>query len=79
MDAKSQIVGGLEAAADQPVARVSNTKITQEMEPVHDLIGEGRFEEAMDELGQCEDGCMVEPDGHCEHGLPTLGLRMGFV
>lgn len=27
----------------------------------------------------CEDGCEVEPDGHCEHGHPSVLLAMGII
>lgn len=31
--------------------------------------------------GSCEatDGCMVEPDGWCEHGHPSWMLRLGYI
>ena len=25
------------------------------------------------------DGCRTEPDGHCQHGLPSWLLRLGFI
>jgi hypothetical protein len=27
----------------------------------------------------CSDGCMVEPDGSCEHGHPSVLLLMGLI
>jgi hypothetical protein len=27
----------------------------------------------------CEDGCKVEPDGHCPHGCPSILLAMGII
>jgi hypothetical protein len=27
----------------------------------------------------CEDGCEVEPDGHCEHGHPSVLIAMGII
>lgn len=27
----------------------------------------------------CKDGCQVEPDGHCEHGCPSILVRMGVI
>lgn len=27
----------------------------------------------------CQDGCEVEPDGHCEHGCPSILVRMGVI
>ena len=27
----------------------------------------------------CSDGCMTEPDGHCEHGHPSVLLEMGMI
>jgi hypothetical protein len=31
--------------------------------------------------GCCEttDGCMVEPDGLCEHGHPSWMLKLGYI
>lgn len=27
----------------------------------------------------CQDGCEVEPDGQCEHGCPSILVRMGVI
>ena len=27
----------------------------------------------------CKDGCEVEPDGACEHGCPSILVRMGVI
>ena len=27
----------------------------------------------------CDEGCEVEPDGHCSHGAPSLLLAMGMI
>lgn len=27
----------------------------------------------------CEDGCEVEPDGHCPHGHPSILLALGMI
>lgn len=27
----------------------------------------------------CREGCEVEPDGHCEHGCPSVLLALGLV
>ena len=27
----------------------------------------------------CEEGCRIEPDGHCEHGHPSLLLEAGVI
>lgn len=27
----------------------------------------------------CSEGCEVEPDGHCEHGHPSVLLEMGMI
>lgn len=37
--------------------------------------------ERWSEDGECEttDGCVVEPDGRCEHGHPSWMLVLGFV
>ena len=28
---------------------------------------------------ECEHGCIVEPDGYCEHGKPSTLLAMGLI
>jgi len=34
-------------------------------------------------MGDCDceatDGCIVEPDGHCEHGCPSWLLELGYM
>lgn len=45
-------------------------------------------EEAMDAIGAmvtdsicpacCDEGCVVEPDGRCEHGCPSILLALGL-
>jgi hypothetical protein len=27
----------------------------------------------------CTEGCEVEPDGHCEHGCPSVMLAVGLI
>ena len=27
----------------------------------------------------CSSGCQVEPDGHCEHGHPSVLLELGII
>ena len=27
----------------------------------------------------CSDGCEVEPDGECEHGNPSVLLKLGVI
>jgi len=27
----------------------------------------------------CSEGCDTEPDGHCEHGFPSVLLDMGMI
>lgn len=27
----------------------------------------------------CDEGCLVEPDGYCEHGCPSLHLALGVI
>jgi len=27
----------------------------------------------------CTEGCEVEPDGHCQHGAPSLLLAFGLI
>lgn len=33
------------------------------------------------DAGKCEttDGCMVEPDGVCEHGYPSWLIHLGWI
>jgi hypothetical protein len=37
--------------------------------------------QAMDSVQPClcEDGCEAEPDGHCQHGCPSLTLALGLI
>ena len=32
-----------------------------------------------DSICEATDGCIVEPDGVCEHGHPSWLLKLGFV
>ena len=27
----------------------------------------------------CSEGCSVEPDGHCQHGFPSVLLKLGII
>lgn len=27
----------------------------------------------------CSDGCLTEPDGHCEHGFPSVLIVAGLI
>ncbi len=38
-------------------------------------------EEAMDSVvpACCKEGCEVEPDGRCEHGCPSILLKVGVI
>ena len=27
----------------------------------------------------CDEGCEVEPDGHCPHGCPSILLEVGII
>lgn len=27
----------------------------------------------------CEEGCVVEPDGHCPHGYESAALTLGVI
>jgi len=36
-------------------------------------------EMAMDGICEAIDGCMVEPDGHCQHNLPSWLLALGCI
>lgn len=42
--------------------------------------------ELLDEYGMdsvvpacCDDGCSTEPDGHCEHGHPSILVELGII
>jgi len=30
-------------------------------------------------VAEATDGCVVEPDGHCEHGCPSWLLELGYI
>lgn len=53
------------------------------MEYPKPTMEEPSIEELMDWEcdGYCEstDGCMVEPDGVCEHGYPSWLLYLGYI
>jgi len=38
-------------------------------------------EELMDSIvpACCSEGCEVEPDGTCEHGFPSVLLKLGVI
>jgi hypothetical protein len=44
---------------------------------VYDLLEEYSGETSMPAC--CSDGCMVEPDGRCEHGHPSIYLAAGII
>jgi hypothetical protein len=48
--------------------------------PSGDLPDIDELAEMMEE-GYCEatDGCIVEPDGRCEHGFPSWLIVFGFI
>jgi hypothetical protein len=39
------------------------------------------LEECMDGIcpACCSEGCEVEPDGHCEHGCPSVLVAAGLI
>lgn len=39
------------------------------------------YDDLMDSIvpACCSEGCMVEPDGRCEHGFPSVLLAMGVI
>ena len=45
---------------------------------MHDLT---TLEECDDSIvpACCTEGCEVEPDGHCEHGCPSILLAAGII
>lgn len=50
------------------------------------LTNELEYEERLEELvtdsicpALCIEGCEVEPDGHCEHGCPSLLLAAELI
>lgn len=48
---------------------------TEDQPPLDELI------EEMDSNGTCEatDGCIVEPDGICEHNHPSWLRKLGLI
>ncbi len=46
-----------------------------------DMPDEETLLEWLDEGGGCQalDGCWVEPDGHCPHGLPSWLHALGMI
>ena len=46
-----------------------------EPEPTMDQLEWGTFDSGV----EATDGCLVEPDGWCEHGHPSWLLKLGFV
>jgi len=34
---------------------------------------------SMDGVAKALDGCKVEPDGYCSHGLPSWLLALGYI
>jgi len=52
-------------------------------------LGIETSEEWMEQLGEwvsdgivpalCDEGCEVEPDGHCEHGHPSVLIALGMI
>ena len=32
-----------------------------------------------DAVAEATDGCIVEPDGYCEHGCPSWLIELGYI
>ena len=32
-----------------------------------------------DTIACCDEGCTTEPDGHCEHGCPSVLMALGLI
>lgn len=45
------------------------------------VVDEVDYDELMDSVvtACCVHRCQVEPDGHCEHGNPSVLLQMGLI
>jgi len=45
------------------------------------IIEDYGIEELMDSVvpTECPEGCMVEPDGTCPHGCPSVLLKAGLI
>jgi len=48
-----------------------------ECDPIPDMDQLGSW--VSDCIAESLDGCMVEPDGHCAHGLPSWLLALGMI
>ena len=48
-----------------------------ECDPIPDM--ESLTEMSMDGISEAIDGCPVEPDGHCQHNLPSWLLALGMI
>ena len=48
-----------------------------ECDPIPDMEQLGYW--VSDCIAESIDGCMVEPDGHCAHGLPSWLLALGMI
>lgn len=46
-------------------------------EPSMDQLEEWVFDSVCE--AACADGCMVEPDGYCEHGNPSWLMQLGLI
>jgi hypothetical protein len=42
-----------------------------------DFIEEGAYDSIVPAC--CKEGCEVEPDGRCEHGCPSVMLKLGVI
>lgn len=60
------------------IAHNKKTGDTAEVEIFWEEIDEAMMDGACEASG-CEDGCTVEPDGHCCHGWPSPLLVMGVI
>lgn len=68
------------AGLEDPAPLIREMKMNEKM---IEKVETPTLEELMEweSQGYCEalDGCIVEPDGHCEHGKPSWLLHLGMI
>ncbi len=58
------------------MAKELSTDETLEFHGIDDLVSLA-FESIVPAC--CDEGCEVEPDGFCEHGYPSILLKLGVI
>ncbi len=52
---------------------VNITESSEAMEAITEMVTESICPAC------CDEGCVVEPDGECEHGCPSLLIVLGII